>query len=95
MTTTRKEVLIKKYMEFQVNVHSIIGENSFFPSLDDIDVVDMLIYFNMFFHSITDYHTVLKDMMYMNNVKVSDEDYILLYPVISGYIDWMKKFQSN
>ena len=95
MTTTRKDVLIKKYMEFQLNVFTIIGENTFFPSLDDIDVVDMLIYFNMFFHSTNDYHSILHDMMYMNSVKVSDENYILLYPVVAGYIDWMKKFQST
>ncbi len=39
--TTKKEVLIKKYIEYQNEVKEII-DCSILPSLDDFDILDIL-----------------------------------------------------
>ncbi len=47
--TTKKEVLIKKYIEYQNEVKKII-DCSILPSLDDFDILDILLYFNLYFN---------------------------------------------
>ena len=43
--SNRKEILIPKYAELISNLSSV-GFPQVFPSLEDIDVVDMLLLFN-------------------------------------------------
>jgi len=45
--TTKIEVLIKKYIEYQNEVIKII-DCSILPSLDDFDILDILLYFIYF-----------------------------------------------
>ena len=47
--SNRKEILIPKYAELISNISSV-GFPQVFPSLEDIDVVDMLLLFNYYFH---------------------------------------------
>jgi hypothetical protein len=43
--TTKKQILIKKYIEYQNEVKQIINCN-ILPSLEDFDILDILLYFN-------------------------------------------------
>ena len=43
--SNRKEILISKYAELILNISSV-GFLQVYPSLEDIDVVDMLLLFN-------------------------------------------------
>ena len=44
--TTRKEIIIKKYLEFQEKIKLFDINENIFPSLEEMDVVDILIYFS-------------------------------------------------
>jgi hypothetical protein len=52
--TTRKEIIIKKYLEFQEKIKTFDINDNIFPSLEEMDVVDILIYFSTIFGFTTD-----------------------------------------
>ena len=58
--SNRKEILIPKYSELISNLSSV-GFPQVFPSLEDIDVVDMLLLFN---HCI---YTTIQKMQKLHN----------------------------
>ena len=43
--TTRKEVIIQNYLEFQKQLQKKNFDCSIFPSLEDVDLVDLLVLF--------------------------------------------------
>ena len=47
--TTKKGVLIKKYIDYQHQVKQLIHCN-LLPSLEDFDILDVLLYFNLYFN---------------------------------------------
>ncbi len=54
---TRKEYLEKQYFLFSNELKDIIGEN-IFPSLEDVDIVDVLTFFQMTFGNTTECHKI-------------------------------------
>jgi len=47
--TTRKEIIINKYLEFQHKLKFMDIDENIFPSLEDVDIIDVLIFFNTMF----------------------------------------------
>ena len=48
---TRKEIIIKHYLEFQKQLQGKKFDCSIFPSLEDVDLVDLLVLFNYTFNN--------------------------------------------
>ena len=72
--TTKKEVLIKKYIEYQNEVKKII-DCSILPSLDDFDILDILLYFNLYFNiGQSNYEKTIYEIIEMNNLIINDTD---------------------
>ena len=92
--TTKKEVLIKKYIEYQNEVKNII-DCSILPSLDDFDILDILLYFNLYFNiGQTNYEKTIYDIIEMNNLIINDTDLKKVMPLTIDLIDWLIKFQK-
>ena len=70
--TTRKEIIIKKYLEFQEKIKTFDIDENIFPSLEEMDVVDILIYFSTIFSCTTDikeYETYIRDLIILSKYK--------------------------
>jgi|688.fasta_scaffold686600_2 hypothetical protein len=87
---SRKEYLEKQYILFSNELKEIIGEN-IFPSLEDVDIVDILTYFQMSFGNTTDYQEIVKSVI-KYHVNISEEQLIQIYPIVQKYIDELKIF---
>ena len=87
---TRKEYLEKQYFLFSNELKNIIGEN-IFPSLEDVDIIDVLTYFQMTFGNTTNYEEIVKSVI-KYHVNISEEQLIQVYPIIQKYIDELKLF---
>ena len=87
---TRKEYLEKQYFLFSNELKEIIGEN-IFPSLEDVDIVDVLTYFQMTFGNTTEYEEIVKSVI-KYHVNISDEQFLKIYPLIEKYINELKNF---
>ena len=91
--TTRKDILIQKYTNL---LESLDNELSvIFPSLEDIDIVDLLYYFKITFTEPKNYEQVLNDLISINNISISAEQYNRLYPIVKEYIEWFNEFSKK
>ena len=94
MSYTRKEIIVNKYLEFQNNIKQIVDIN-IFPTLEDVDVVDLLLFFNMTFGYTTEYETIINDLILFNGVKILSEDLLKVMPIITQFIDEFKLLKKS
>ena len=94
MSYTRKEIIVNKYLEFQNNIKQIVDIN-IFPTLEEVDVVDLLLFFNMTFGYTTEYETIINDLILFNGVKILSEDLLKVMPIITQFIDEFKLLQKS
>ena len=94
MSYTRKEIIINKYLEFQNNIKEIVDVD-IFPSLEDIDIVDLLLFFNMSFGYTDNYTDIINDLISFKRVKIQPEDLLKVMPVIIQFIDEFKLLQKS
>jgi hypothetical protein len=81
-------------LEFQNNIKQIVDIN-IFPTLEDVDVVDLLLFFNMTFGYTTEYETIINDLILFNGVKILSEDLLKVMPIITQFIDEFKLLQKS
>jgi len=94
MSYTRKEIIINKYLEFQNNIKEIVDVD-IFPSLEDMDIVDLLLFFNMSFGYTDNYTDIINDLISFKKVKIQPEDLLKVMPVIIQFIDEFKLLQKS
>jgi hypothetical protein len=92
--TTRKEIIINKYLEFQNNINNIVPIN-IFPSLEEVDVVDLLLFFNFTFGYVNEYENIINELISFNNVKIQPDELQKVMPVIIQFIDEFKLLQKS
>lgn len=94
--SNRKEILIPKYAELISNISSV-GFPQVFPSLEDIDVVDMLLLFNFYFATCKEdeYDGKIRELAHLKKVVITEEQFEKGIPIIINYINWLKKFQKQ
>jgi hypothetical protein len=87
---SRKEYLEKQYILFTNELKDIIGEN-IFPLLEDVDIIDILTYFQITFGSTTEYEEIVKSVI-KYHINITDDQFLQIYPIIKKYINELKKF---
>ena len=95
--SNRKEILMSKYVELISNL-SIVGfPSELFISLEDVDIVDMLLLFNFYFASCKeeDYQGKIRELAQFQKVEITDEQFEKGTPIIINYINWLKIFQKQ
>jgi len=94
MSYTRKEIIINKYLEFQNNIKQIVDVD-IFPTLEEVDVVDLLLFFNMTFGYTDKYESIINDLILFNGVKIQPEELSNVMPIITQFIDEFKLLQKS
>ena len=95
MSYTRKEIIINKYIEFQNQLKDIVGDIDIFPSLEELDVVDFLLFFNMTFCGVEKYEDIINDLIYFQKIKIEPDILEKAMPVIIQFIDEFKLLQKS
>ena len=93
--SNRKEILILKYAELITNISSVGFSPDVFPSLEDVDVVDLLLLFNYYFASTEDYEPKIRELAELQKIEITEEQYEKGIPIIVNYINWLKLFQKS
>jgi hypothetical protein len=96
--TTRKEIIINKYLEFQTKIKFIDIDIKLFPSLEDYDIIDILIYFNTMFSGTNDfqeYENIIKDLITFQSIDIEPEQLEKAIPIIIQFIDEFKLLQKS
>ena len=93
MTTTRKKLIIDKYISL-INDLEKYTDKSILPVLgDDFDVVELIVYFNYFFMSCNneeEYRLVILDIIDSNNINIEPDKFKIVFPMIFQFLVWFK-----
>jgi hypothetical protein len=89
---TKKELIIRRYVELS-NVLKQHIDAGLFPSVEEVDVVDLIMYINVFFETAGDYRSGLRTLIGIKNLTVSDETFEILYPHVAGFLDWLRELR--
>ena len=95
MTTTIKDVFIVKYVELEKELKTHIS-GDFFPPLDIDKLADIIFDIMIIFTGIStdaQYAAMIKGLMDVNNIIVTDEVFELVYPKIMEFVKWMKQLK--
>ena len=91
MSTTRKILIETKYNELIKHIETY--NINILPKLDDdFDVIELLFFFNFYFGGCKDYNfkEPLLDIIKTKNIKISDDTFSKLYPVIETFLIFFK-----
>ena len=91
MTITKKDYIIKQYLDFQNEIKKILPIN-IFPSLEDVDITDIILYFQMTFLYCDNYDPIVRELLSSYHIQYTPEQYNIIYPIIARFIDKFKLF---
>ena len=92
--TTKKEIIIKKFLQYEHEIKQLI-DASILPSLEDIDVCDLLIFINLYFNNDNDKETIIYNLISMQGLNINKEDIAKAMPLTLQLIEWFLIFQKS
>jgi hypothetical protein len=92
-TTTKKVLIIRKYIELTTLLKQHLGAADLFPPVDEIDPVDLIVFINMFFETATDYRSGIKMLMDIKKIEVTEEVFEKLYPAVESFLIWLRELK--
>jgi len=91
---TKKDIIIKKFLQYEKDVKEII-DTSIIPSLEDIDVLDLLLYINLHFNNEQDKRKTIIYLIDMQGIDITQEQFDKAMPMTIDLIEWLLKFQKE
>ena len=91
--TTRKEMIVDKYLLLETELKKYVTDDVF-PSLDTIDVADLVYYITLIFLGVTtdeQYRIKIRELLTTNDIKISDANIGIIVPLIQDFVKWMKE----
>ena len=70
--TTKKDIIIKKFLQYESDIKTIVNA-SIIPSLEDIDVLDLLLYINLYFNNEQDKQKTIIYLIDMQGLNLTQE----------------------
>ena len=89
MALTKKQYFTNQYLEFKQELGTIIPTH-FLPSLDNVDLIDVIYFFNYKFGDVTDFNPVIIELLISNNIQLTESQFIQLIPIFNTYITRFK-----
>lgn len=84
--TTVREFLTTRYNELHRVMIKYISAD-LFPPIEGNGFDNFVNFLSFHFKCNTDYHEELRDLIEMNGVQLSENDYNLLYPAVRDFLD--------
>jgi hypothetical protein len=90
--TTRRELITTKYNLLGEKMRKYTDEQ-IFPSLEDIDVADLVYFISITFLGAQDdkgCRERLNDIIAAHDIKLTKEAFNGVYPCVKDFLDWLK-----
>ena len=90
--TTRKQLITERYGNLEIELKKHF-DNELIPSLDSIDIADLVYFITMLFMGIStedDYNTKIKELLSYHNIVVTETTYVKIFPLIFDFVVWLK-----
>ena len=92
--TTKKDIIIKKFLQYESDIKTIVN-TSIIPSLEDIDVLDLLLYINLYFNNEQDKQKTIIYLIDMQGLNLTQERLTKAMPITLDLIEWILNFQKH
>jgi len=92
--TTKKDIIIKKFLQYESDIKTIVN-TSIIPSLEDIDVLDLLLYINLYFNNEQDKQKTIIYLIDMQGLNLTQEQLTIAMPMTLDLIEWILNFQKH
>lgn len=91
MTNTLAQEIARRYQTLQTTVIKEVGKDRFpFPKLGEVDATDISLMITTYFSKCEgDYTSVIKNILWVKGIKVSDDEFGVIYPSVKDFIDWV------
>lgn len=91
--TTRRTLITQKYVELETQLKTIITDGSLFPSLDEVDIEDLVVLVTTLFFGIDtedQYKRKLMEMIDAQDLHLHEDQITRALPLVISFISWMK-----
>ena len=91
-STTRKFLIIKRFIELETVLKTHIDAN-LFPSLEDYSTADMIYYITLVFMGVQkeeQYKEKIKDLACFQKVVLNDETIEVIIPLVKNFVEWLR-----
>ena len=89
MTITRKELITEKYTQLKIQLQEYIIDDSLFPSIDNIDIKDIIFYLNLYFPKTGQKEYISTIEKLLNPFEISDNDISEVTNLIIDFITFL------
>ena len=89
---TRKDKIIKKYMETQNEIKTIT-EKTILPNLDSFDIVDLILYIDYIISSSNDLRETALTLIKQNKIELTEEIEKLI-PLVENFVVFFNDFKN-
>ena len=86
MSITRKEIITKQYEVLKEQIKLYI-DIDIFPSLNDYDISDLILFINIYFPKDSDYNKTIKKLMDDKNIVIDNNAYWMISSLIINFIE--------
>ena len=90
--TTRREIILNKYVETLSNVNAYIDTNKcvFLPKVEDINVSNFIVVLNYSFSQNDETNFItLRDLLKLYGVEINDKDYRPVFELINEFVKFV------
>ena len=90
---TRKKIIEIKYKNLVSKLQPVLPDDykNIFPSLDELDLLDAIYWFNVFFCDSTDkYKNDFKTFLIIKGAELDEETFEKVYALVLPFIDFLK-----
>ena len=90
--TTRRALIIQKYTALETELKQYFSAE-LFPSLETIEVSDMVFLLTMTFVGVNDdeqYKEKIASLITSNKITITDDDFDIVCPLITDFVKWLK-----
>ena len=93
MVETRKDKIIKKYLEIESEIKKIT-DKSILPNLDSFDIVDLILYIDYIISSSTDLQETAQLLIQQNKIELTEEEIEKLIPLVENFVVFFNDFKK-
>ena len=90
---TRKDKIIKKYLEIQNEIKTIT-DKTILPHLDSFDIVDLILYIDYIISSSTDLRETALTLIKKNKIELTEEEIEKLIPLVENFVVFFNDFKK-
>ena len=90
--TTKKDLLFKKFTTLETELQKYV-DKTVFPSLDDVDLSDLVFYVTLTFLGLNDAESrgeKIKELIVSNGITITEDNHKKVITLVAEFVVWLR-----